>query len=88
MTMTEVAAGVAYMDETMPGWADLIDIETLDIDNAERCIIGQTHGGTGEEYIRLSHHNNGWIEQHAFCDSASFQAEWVKVISARQNANN
>lgn len=36
-----VRAGALIMDSTKPGWADMIDVDKLYMDDIEKCIIGQ-----------------------------------------------
>lgn len=36
-----VAAGAAWLDATSPGWADTIDLATLDLQNPCGCVMGQ-----------------------------------------------
>lgn len=36
-----VERGAAWLDETKPGWRSLIDQFTLDLDDAEYCVLGQ-----------------------------------------------
>lgn len=36
-----VAGGVAILDRDVPGWADAIDLNTLDIESTCDCVIGQ-----------------------------------------------
>lgn len=40
-TLPEVERGAAWLDENVPGWANLIDTEDFDIGECERCIAGQ-----------------------------------------------
>ena len=41
-TFTErVQSGARLLDEKMPGWHDLIDIDRLDLENTENCVLGQ-----------------------------------------------
>ena len=37
-----VARGAALLDEKLPGWADRIDLDRLDLGSPCRCILGQT----------------------------------------------
>lgn len=39
--LERVAAGAAWLDANESGWVDRIDLETLNLDNCERCIGGQ-----------------------------------------------
>lgn len=38
------AAGAAFLDEQMPGWAERIDLAELDMGSCTRCILGQLLG--------------------------------------------
>ncbi len=38
----EVAAGAAWLDANRPGWVDGVDLETLDMNDCARCVLGQT----------------------------------------------
>jgi hypothetical protein len=41
-----VAAGAAFLDRKMPGWAARIDITTLDLKDECHCIVAQTYTST------------------------------------------
>lgn len=53
-----VAAGAAFLDERMPGWAERIDLGRLDLDDECNCVIGQLTGdyinGVAQFGLRLS----------------------------------
>jgi hypothetical protein len=36
-----VEKGAAWLDEHRPGWVDRIDLETLDLGDPCRCVLGQ-----------------------------------------------
>lgn len=36
-----IEAGAAYLDETLPGWWDTIDLDTLNMGSGCRCVLGQ-----------------------------------------------
>jgi hypothetical protein len=36
-----VLAGMAMLDEKLPGWDDAIDLEELDLGSTDSCIVGQ-----------------------------------------------
>jgi hypothetical protein len=36
-----VAKGIALLDEKFPDWAELIDVEILDVPDGERCVTAQ-----------------------------------------------
>src|SRR5258708_40306755 len=38
-----VARGAALLDEKMPGWAEHIDLDTLNLASSCRCVLGQLH---------------------------------------------
>lgn len=47
--MTETAhdlvqKGAALLDVRLPGWADQIDLDTLELSNGCRCVLGQLAG--------------------------------------------
>ena len=39
-----VTRGIAYLDEHLPGWQDEIDWDKLEMDECEKCILGQLFG--------------------------------------------
>lgn len=41
---TEVARGIALLDEKILGWRDRIDLGRLNIASCEDCILGQLYG--------------------------------------------
>jgi hypothetical protein len=45
MTTAEQAAakGAALLDEEVPGWADRIDVPTLDLGSCTLCVLGQLY---------------------------------------------
>lgn len=43
VTTGNVASGVAFLDEYVPGWADRINLERLDMVSHSWCIVGQLH---------------------------------------------
>lgn len=40
----QIAAGMQLLDEKMPGWADQINVGTLDLNMSSRCVLGQLMG--------------------------------------------
>lgn len=97
MTSAEaVANGAQMLDEHVPGWYKLINLDTLSLESCERCICGQL----GREL--------GWglfPGQAGFWESYGFDAldgteeqmergyaelddEWFKAIVARRAADN
>jgi hypothetical protein len=39
-----VARGAAALDERKPGWNEQIDLDVLDLNNCNNCILGQLYG--------------------------------------------
>lgn len=45
MTLQDnVARGAAWLDTEVPGWAERIDLSTLDLRSSSRCVAGQLFG--------------------------------------------
>jgi hypothetical protein len=96
MTVAErVADGVALLDEMNPGWWDGIDLETLRIEYADSCVLGQVYGSFAAGCMLLSGREAGvsdWEATHGFgqieIDESwqPLQDAWFGVISARQLA--
>jgi hypothetical protein len=96
MTVTSrVADGVALLDEMNPGWWDGIDLETLRIEYADSCVLGQVYDSFAYGCLWLSGREAGvsdWEALHGFGQVeideswAPLQAEWEMVIAARQLA--
>jgi hypothetical protein len=53
-----VAAGAAFLDERMPGWAEWIDLDSLSLMDDCDCVLGQLSGyyrdGVAQFGLRLS----------------------------------
>ena len=43
-----VAAGAAWLDENRPGWVERIDLQTLNLGDPCRCVLGQEYGSYGQ----------------------------------------
>ena len=43
--MTAVENGAAVLDREVPGWIFLINLDTLDLEDCNRCVLGQVFGG-------------------------------------------
>jgi hypothetical protein len=41
---TEIARGVAALDAEVPTWRAQVDVESLDMRHAMRCVVGQVFG--------------------------------------------
>jgi hypothetical protein len=38
------AAGVAFLDEIVPGWRSRVDLQSLDIGSYDHCLLAQVYG--------------------------------------------
>lgn len=38
---TRVARGARFLDQTLPGWASMIDTSTINLQSSSQCILGQ-----------------------------------------------
>lgn len=38
---SRVTAGIAFLDEKVPGWREKIDMNRLELNNSNNCILGQ-----------------------------------------------
>ncbi len=43
-----VLAGAALLDKEVPGWVEVINLETFDISSGDACVLGQIYGGEAE----------------------------------------
>jgi hypothetical protein len=80
---SRVAQGVALLDQVRPGWVDRIDLETLNIRNPYKCVLGQVFGNYWYAIDRFS---IGLGESHGFfsfggAEMAELTAEWRRVIA-------
>lgn len=50
-----VQAGASLLDVDFPGWADEIDLATLDVGIPAVCIIGQLYGDGSEAFSSYRH---------------------------------
>lgn len=51
-----VASGAEYLDEVYADWAATIDVDTLDLNGCDECVLGQLFGGfrDGMEQLGLT----------------------------------
>lgn len=92
-----VAKGAALLDEKRPAWFKTIDLELLDMENFEHCIIGQVAGtfastGFHNELNDLDLHGNQAFD-YGF-DMPTYQSQWAHlqdrwyqaIVERRQNS--
>lgn len=84
----KVAAGAAYLDAVQPGWAERINLATLDLGSPTRCVIGQSVARylDGIEELNLSIVEGqalGFAAERASQYEELTQA-WIPVIKERQ----
>jgi hypothetical protein len=79
MGIKEVAAGAAWLDENFPGWEREIDLGTLDMNDCQACICGQSLRQVAKEAGAHSGYDHAkalnaddwgtgyfWAENHGF----------------------
>lgn len=73
----QIKNGVKWLDENSPGWEHKIDLDTLDVNQPCRCILGQTSGywetleaqvapEFGESTLAVMLKRENWSEEHGF----------------------
>lgn len=86
-TLQHIDNGVRWLDATIPGWADKLDVETFDISHCLRCVLGQLYGNyaAGAVVLELSHQAR---IQYGFCVIHTWWADanvhWRAAIRQRQ----
>lgn len=80
--LQKVERAASYLDVIKPGWADNVNLNTLDMGNCDRCVCGQNEldwGKVAVEYGNL-------IEDVASARDtfASLVDEWTDAINARK----
>lgn len=90
-----VARGVALLDERLPGWVDRVNTIKLDIQNCERCVLGQVFGdyfaGSRELGIWENEEEYGFDRiqdldyiEYMLQDYLDLREEWQRVITVLQ----
>ena len=89
------AVGAALLDEWMPGWAERIELEELDLGSPRRCVLGQLYGGYGRglDLLRSGERFTAypeWSRAHGFTANAvegdtfaELTAAWRGEVAAR-----
>jgi hypothetical protein len=92
MAHAAVARGAAFLDEKCPQWVSLIDLEVLDLQDGDHCILGQTATclvgkprADTPGYVRVTMRrgvdpNGPWVTEHGF------QVPWVLMDYEEETA--
>lgn len=89
------AAGAEYLDGQMPGWAEQIELATLELSSECRCVLGQLSDGDGYTGLRDDLHLSvdAAVELGFALDPdadweewAGLDAAWAREIVSRREA--
>jgi hypothetical protein len=87
--MKTVENGAALLDERLPGWANEIDAEELDLERSCNCVLGQLFGSydKGRRVLGLSHSEAKRFGFFRWPTSrwGSLNFEWRWLIRDRQS---
>ena len=83
MTPTErVRKGAKLLDQTVPGWRDRIDIESVQIGECENCVLAQLWSGADIPYFtacaELKLHSRRSRVAHGFLGAQQASKEYYK----------
>jgi hypothetical protein len=97
-----VGRGAMALDMEVPGWADKIDLDRLDLWFCNRCVLGQLYGlytkglraVCGIDFderdpplgAQLWAHDHGFYEMDAIADYRHLRPHWEAAIRARRGA--
>ncbi len=85
-----VIKGAKHLDKMEPGWAERINLQTFEIFNCWKCILGQLKGyyspySVGlESYSEAEKHGLNWMIHEG--EGPRLQQEWVAQIKKRRKA--
>jgi hypothetical protein len=98
-----VEAGAAWLDENMPGWVDVIDLDTLDLASGCSCVLGQLAAdvqqgagygafrGREAKHLGLPYLTSFEAERLGFVNSKNEYDElnelWTALISRRREGS-
>ncbi len=70
---TEVDNGIKFLNQRVPGWAELVDLERLDLGAGDHCALAQADQSTFGQAIRRlagmtskSAEGRAWAVNHGF----------------------
>lgn len=85
--IVEVAKAIELLDQIAPAnWRDEVNIDTLDMDSGEECVLGQIYGdyNVGIAALREKAEEEGVsIDPDAFdaFDSGAYEDAWREALS-------
>lgn len=69
-----VRAGIALLDEKVPGWHERIDLDRFAMNSCDRCVLGQLFGGFVAGALAIGFEMSGSDEV-----AAGFDLDWGEV---------
>lgn len=91
MFEAQIAKGVALLDHTRPGWRESVDLGTLNLSQADHCVLGQVFSGYYTGLKRLDITTSNEVVDHGFSvkyrtgsprkDFAKLTTEWIEALS-------
>ena len=85
-----VARGAALLDERIPGWDQRIDLDTLDIDSCQNCVLSQLFGSPQNAFDFNPYYGfdiedyNPRSRLSSIRRAQRLTAQWRRVIGARR----
>jgi hypothetical protein len=81
MVQQAVAAGVALLDRSRPGWAAQINIGHLIMRSCNDCVLGQLYQSYSKGLLALGLRETeapafGFVDCHGLTYAAALDAEW------------
>ena len=88
----EVGRGIRWLDKNYPGWYQIIDVETLKLEDCQRCVLGQLGDfmETVEDAVMgQAHTKEGirWSRIHGFAiGMGSLNRDWINLTNQWKTA--
>ena len=81
-----VQNGICFLDERVPGWRERIDLDTLDVTDAQNCIVCQLFGAFGDGIVTELCISSDQAERLGFCPMGPSSTDAVGVDAAWKSA--
>lgn len=89
-----VKKGAALLDDRCPGWATIINLETLTMSSVQKCVLGQVFGNFATGLSILCLKDDGYGANHGFvcrgklgnCSCNLLRQLWLTEIQVRLNS--